>query len=91
MTRLGTGRPGFDFQQEQGFFSLCHYSQTGCRAQPASYPVGTGGSFPGVKRPVREADHSHPSSAKVENVWSYTSTPYLLGMVRIVCFWFEIN
>jgi hypothetical protein len=29
----------------------------------------------GVKRPEREADHSHPSSAEVKNEWSYTSTP----------------
>jgi hypothetical protein len=29
----------------------------------------------GVKRPGREADHSPPSSAKVKNAWSYTSTP----------------
>jgi hypothetical protein len=28
-------------------------------------PTGTGGSFPGVKRPGREADHSLPSSAEV--------------------------
>jgi hypothetical protein len=28
-----------------------------------------------VKRPVREADHSPPSSAEVNNAWSYTSTP----------------
>jgi hypothetical protein len=27
-----------------------------------------------VKRPVREADHSPPSSAEVKNAWSYTST-----------------
>jgi hypothetical protein len=39
-----------------------------------SYPNGTRGSFPGVKRPVREADHSLPSSAEVKNAWSYTST-----------------
>jgi len=24
----------------------------------------------GVKRPGREADHSHPSSAEVQNAWS---------------------
>jgi len=30
---------------------------------------------PGVKRPVREADHSPPSNAEVKNAWSYTSTP----------------
>jgi len=29
----------------------------------------------GLKRPAREADHSHPASAEVNNVWSYTSTP----------------
>jgi hypothetical protein len=31
--------------------------QTGSRAHPTSYPMGTGDSFPGVKRPEREADH----------------------------------
>jgi hypothetical protein len=29
----------------------------------------------GVKQLRHEADHSPPSSAEVENVWSYTSTP----------------
>jgi hypothetical protein len=28
----------------------------------------------GLKRPVRESDHSLPSSAEVKNAWSYTST-----------------
>jgi hypothetical protein len=40
-----------------------------------SYPVGTGGSFPGVKRPGREADHSPPASAEVKEMWIYTSIP----------------
>jgi hypothetical protein len=31
-----------------------------------------------VKRPVREADHSSPSSFEVNNAWSYTSTPIRL-------------
>jgi len=31
----------------------------------------------GVKRPGRQADHSPPHSAKVTNVWSYTSSPYI--------------
>jgi hypothetical protein len=30
---------------------------------------------PEVKQPGHEADHSPPSSAKVKNMWSYTSTP----------------
>jgi hypothetical protein len=37
--------------------------------------MGTRGYFPGVKRPVREADHSPPFSVEVKNEWSYTSTP----------------
>jgi hypothetical protein len=37
-------RPGFDFQQ--GNNSLFHSVQTDPGAQPASYPEGTGASFP---------------------------------------------
>jgi hypothetical protein len=40
--------------------------QTGSGAHPASYIMGTKGSFPGVKRPGREADHLPPSSAEVK-------------------------
>jgi hypothetical protein len=57
-----------------GNFSLDHCIQTSSRANPISYSMGTRGSFPGVKWPGHEADHSPPSSAKVKNVWSYTST-----------------
>jgi hypothetical protein len=39
--------------------------QTGSGAHPASYPMGTGGSFPGGK--ARPADHSPPSTAEVKN------------------------
>jgi hypothetical protein len=45
--------------------SLCF--QTGPGAQPASYPMCTGGPFPGGKaRPGHDADHSPPSSAEVK-------------------------
>jgi hypothetical protein len=37
---------------------------------PASYPMGTSGSFSGGKAAGREADHSSPSSAEVKDVWS---------------------
>jgi hypothetical protein len=60
---------GFDSRQELGIFLFT----TG--THPASYPVGTGGSFPGVKRSGRKADHSSPSSAEVKYAWSSTSTP----------------
>jgi hypothetical protein len=46
--------------------SLC--VQTGSGAHPASSTMGIGDPFPGVKAwPGRDADHSPPSSAEVEN------------------------
>jgi hypothetical protein len=44
-----------------GNFSLHHRVQTGSGAHPASNPMGNMGPFP-----VREADHSPPSSAEVK-------------------------
>jgi hypothetical protein len=49
-----------------GNISLHHRVQTGSGSHPSSYPMGARGSFPGVKRPRHEADHSPPSSAKVK-------------------------
>jgi hypothetical protein len=43
-----TGRPGFDSRQEKKIFSL-HSVQTDSGAHAASYPMDTGGSFPGGK------------------------------------------
>jgi hypothetical protein len=49
-------------------FSCSPCVQTGSGAHPASCPMDTGGPFPGDKaRPGRDADHSPPSSAEVEN------------------------
>jgi hypothetical protein len=42
---------------------------------PTFYTMGTRSSFPGVKRPGGEADHSPPTSAEVKKMWVYTSTP----------------
>jgi hypothetical protein len=44
------------FPAEAGNFSLHHRVQNGSGAHPASYPMGTRGSFPGAKRPGREPD-----------------------------------
>jgi hypothetical protein len=44
--------------------------------------MGTG-SFPGVKRPGRGADHPPPPSAEVKKEYSYTFT-YPLGQFRPV-------
>jgi hypothetical protein len=39
--------------------------------------MGTGGPFPGGKaRPERDADHSPPFSAEIENEWELTSCPH---------------
>jgi hypothetical protein len=72
---LRAGWSGVRFPGGAGNFSPHHCVQTGSGAHPASYPMGTRDSFPGVKRPEREADQSLPSSAEVKNAWSYTSTP----------------
>jgi hypothetical protein len=63
------------FPTGSGNFSFRHRIQTDSGAHPASYPVGTGCSFPEVKRPGCEVDHSPPSSAEVKNGWRCTSTP----------------
>jgi hypothetical protein len=42
------GRLGFDSRQGQKF-ALRHIVQIGSGAHPASYPMGTGGFFPGGK------------------------------------------
>jgi hypothetical protein len=50
---------GVRFPAGAGNFSLHHRVQNGSGAHPASYPMGTRGSFHGVERPGREADHFH--------------------------------
>jgi hypothetical protein len=48
---------GSEFASRYGQeFSLLHVVQTSPGAHPTSYPMGTGGSFPGDKAAGREAD-----------------------------------
>jgi hypothetical protein len=55
------------FPAVAGNISLHHHVQNGSGAHPASYLMGTGGSFlGGVKRPGRDADYSPPSNAEVK-------------------------
>jgi hypothetical protein len=68
-------RGSFSGGGNDGIFSLRHRVETDPGAHTASYPTGVGGSYSRVKRPGREADHSHPSIAEVRNTRSYTSTP----------------
>jgi hypothetical protein len=64
------------FESRQGQeYSFLHVVQTGSGAHPASYPMGTDGSFPGIKWSGLEADYSRPTSAEVKKIWIYTSIP----------------
>jgi hypothetical protein len=53
-------------------YSALHRVETSSKVHPASYPLDTGDSLPGVKRQPREADHSIPSSAEVKKVGATT-------------------
>jgi hypothetical protein len=75
VARLRDGRPEFDSRQALGFFSFRQGVQNGSGAHLVSYPMSTEDSSTGVKRPGHEADHSPPSSAEVNNAWSYIFTP----------------
>jgi hypothetical protein len=66
-TATGYGQDG----PRERFFA---HVQTGTGYHPAFCIMGTG-SFPGVKRSGRGADHPSPSSAEVENEYSYITTP----------------
>jgi hypothetical protein len=58
-------------------FSGLHSIHIGSGAYPGSYPMGTEGSLPRVKRPGREADHSLPSSAEVKNGGATPPLPHM--------------
>jgi len=63
VARLRTGRPGFNCRKGQWWdVSLRHRVQTCSGAHPASYPMGTAGSF---------------SSGKAAGAWSYTIPQYV--------------
>jgi hypothetical protein len=79
-TSVPAGRLGFDPRRAKRDFSLRQGFQTSCGAHPVSYSLGVGGSFPGVKRPGREADFSPPSSTEFKNTWSYTLIPPYMFM-----------
>jgi hypothetical protein len=58
--RLGDQATGVRSPEAKDF-SSSHCIQTSSEDDPASYPVGPGGPFPGGKeRPGREEDHSPP-------------------------------
>jgi hypothetical protein len=52
-----TRRSEFESQWRQEF-SLLHVVQTGSGAHPVSYPMGTGGSYPGGKASIHPLPHT---------------------------------
>jgi hypothetical protein len=72
---LRSGRSGGSFPCRVWEFSLHHRVQTCSGAHPASYPVGTRGSFSGGKAAGAWSYFSRPFSSEVKDDWSYTSTP----------------
>jgi hypothetical protein len=57
---LQTGQPGFVPQLRQRIFSSSLCVQTSSEAHPASYAMGTGDPFPGVKRGQVMTLTTHP-------------------------------
>jgi hypothetical protein len=76
---------GVLFPAGAGNFSLRHHVQAGSGAHPASYPVGIGGNYLGVKQSGREADHLPPSSTEVkECVELYIHSPIRLHSMVLI-------
>jgi len=68
---LRTGQSGDRSPVSERFFAPV---QTGPGAYPPSYTIGTR-SYPGVKRPERDVDHSPHLAPRLIKEQSYTSTP----------------
>jgi hypothetical protein len=58
-------------------FSFLHVVKIGSGVHPASYPMGTGGSFPEVKWEGREADNLPASSAQDKNGGVIPTLPHI--------------
>jgi hypothetical protein len=70
---------GVRFPAGESFFFFATESRAALR--PTQPPIKRSPRFfPGAKRPSREAGHSPPSRAKVNNTWSYSSTPLYISM-----------
>jgi hypothetical protein len=82
VTRLWPGQSGFNSQQDLGSFLFATPSRPalGLTQPPIQWVLGV--LSPGVKQPGHKDDCSPPSSTKVKNMWSYTSTPQYVFMAR---------
>jgi hypothetical protein len=76
------GVRGFDSRRGLGIFLFSSTSRPAL-GPPSLLSNGYRGLLPpGVKRPGREADHSHPSNAEVKNAWHCTSTPSTSCLIK---------
>jgi hypothetical protein len=66
---LRAGRPRDRSSSPGRVKNFLQVVQIGSGVHRTSYPMGTGGSFSGLKRPGREADHSPPANAEVKKMW----------------------
>jgi hypothetical protein len=69
MAGILNGKSSHVYRNNMDYFHVAIWSP-----HPTFYPMGTEGSFPGVKLPGHEAYHSPPASAEVKKMWIYTST-----------------
>jgi hypothetical protein len=65
---------GFEYRQRLGVFLFTTGSRPALGPTQPPIQCAQGALSLGIKRPGREADQSPPSSAKVNNAWSYNST-----------------
>jgi hypothetical protein len=81
---LWTGQFRVQVLADTTFCSVLQNVTMGSGVHPASYSVCTRVISLGTKWWGCEVSHSHPTSAEVENDWSYTSPPTLCfhGMAR---------
>jgi hypothetical protein len=77
---------GFEIQQGLGIFLFTTTSRSSLGLTQPPIQWVPGALSLGVKRLRGEADCLPPSSTKVKNVWSYTSTPQYTSMV-----WFLVK
>jgi hypothetical protein len=86
---LRSGWPWFNCWQRQWgdsiLFATVSRPALGATQSPIQWILGA--LTPGIKRPGRETDHLAPSSARVKNTWSYTSTPiYSHGVLKAMLY-----
>jgi hypothetical protein len=77
-TGYGLEDRGVGIRIPVGVKNFLHLVQTGSEIHSTSYAIGTAALFRGIERPGHEAEYSPLTSAEVNKMWNYTSTPLIL-------------